>query len=116
MTLVSTDNSWTGAEKLRTIWIGVINRDMSTIKHFNLQTEARKIGVVRWSNSTCSMLFGQNVYVDSFEVYFYAIKRISMTDNYSDVFTKAAGRTLFYDTSCTDIHIMNYVLGKIRPS
>ena len=37
------------------------------------------------------------------------LKRISTTDNYSDVFTKATGRTLFY-------RHMNYVLGKIRPA
>ena len=36
------------------------------------------------------------------------LKRISTTDNYSDVMTKATGRTLFY-------RHMNYILGKILP-
>ena len=37
------------------------------------------------------------------------LKRINTTDNYSDVMTKATGRTLFY-------RHMNYILGKITPS
>ena len=36
------------------------------------------------------------------------LKRINTTDNYSDVMTKATGRTLFY-------RHMNYILGKIIP-
>ena len=37
------------------------------------------------------------------------LRRINTADNYSDVLTKATGRTLFY-------RHMNYILGKIRPS
>ena len=37
------------------------------------------------------------------------LKRINTTDNYSDVMTKATGRTLFYRHT-------NYILGKIIPS
>ena len=36
------------------------------------------------------------------------LKRINTTDNYSDVLTKATGRTIFY-------RHMNYILGKIVP-
>ena len=37
------------------------------------------------------------------------LKRICTSDNYSDVMTKATGRTLFY-------RHMNYIMGKIRPT
>ena len=37
------------------------------------------------------------------------LKRISTSDNYSDVLTKATGRTLFH-------RHMNYILGKIPPA
>ena len=37
------------------------------------------------------------------------LKRINTTDNYSDVMTKATGRTLFY-------RHMNYILGKVIPA